>query len=71
MRMLVEHVSGPSAFTVDPRRHRILENSLQLPPGIRYTHLLPDRQVADVLVASYFTNVSPTSLLFGCFFKKI
>ncbi|KAI9883148.1 MAG: hypothetical protein M1823_005079, partial [Watsoniomyces obsoletus] len=56
MRMIVESVSGPSRFTLDPRRHRILENTLRLPQGFRHTHLLPDRTTADVLVSSFFTN---------------
>ena len=59
IRMIVDHVAGPSPFTLDPRRHRIMESSLTLPPGLRQTHLLPDRQTADILVSSFFTNVSP------------
>lgn len=58
MRMIVESVAGPSPFTTDPRRHRIVENSLSLPQGVRYTHVLPDRKTADVLVASFLMNVS-------------
>lgn len=60
MRMIVESVDGPSPFTTDPRRHRILENSLRLPQGLRYSHLLPDRKTANVLVTSYLINVSQT-----------
>ena len=56
IRMIVENVSGPSPFTTDPRRHRIMEPSLKLPPGLRQTHLLPDKQTADLLVTSFFTN---------------
>lgn len=56
--MIVENVSGPSRFTQDPNRHRIVENTVFLPPHIRHTHLLPDRQTADVLVDSYFINAS-------------
>ncbi|KAK6585424.1 hypothetical protein PZA11_002151 [Diplocarpon coronariae] len=58
IRMIVENVSGPSRFTQDPNRHRIVENTASLPPGTRHTHLLPDRETADVLVESYFTNVN-------------
>ncbi|KAI9794548.1 MAG: hypothetical protein M1816_004435 [Peltula sp. TS41687] len=56
MRMIVESVDGPSPFTTDPRRHRILENSLRLPQGLRYSHLLPDRKTANILVTSYLIN---------------
>lgn len=58
IRMIVENVSGQSPFTQDPMRHRIVENTISLPPNVRHTHLLPDRQTANVLVDSYFTNVS-------------
>ena len=58
IRMMVETTLGPSPFTVDPKRHRILERSLTVPSGIRLTHLLPDRQTARVLVDSFFINVS-------------
>lgn len=63
IRMIVDNVAGPSAFTMDPRRHRIVENPLSLPYGFRRTHLLPDRETADILVNSYFTNVSSPFLL--------
>jgi hypothetical protein len=56
--MIVDNVSGPSSFTMDPRRHRIVENTISLPPNIRRTHLLPDRQTANVLVEAFFMNVS-------------
>lgn len=58
IRMIVDNVAGPSPFTLDPRRHRIVENIITLPENIRHTHLLPDRQTANILVESYFTNVS-------------
>jgi len=57
IRMMVEGVAGPSAFTVDPRRHRIMETTMTLPPNFRPTHLLPDKKTAQVLVNSYFVNV--------------
>jgi len=56
--MIVESVSGQSAFTQDPMRHKIVENTISLPANIRHTHLLPDRQTANVLIDSYFTNAS-------------
>lgn len=58
IRMIVESVSGQSAFTQDPMRHKIVENTISLPANIRHTHLLPDRQTANVLIDSYFTNAS-------------
>lgn len=54
----MERGVGPSPFTTDPRRHGIVENSITLPESIRRTHLLPDKATANVLVDSYFTNVS-------------
>jgi hypothetical protein len=65
--MIVDNVAGPSPFTLDPRRHRIVENVITLPENIRHTHLLPDRQTANILVESYFTNVSSVLLLFEAF----
>lgn len=58
IRMYVESISGPSPFTLDPRRHRIVENGFTLPANIRNTHLLPDKITAQVLVDSFFLNVS-------------
>jgi hypothetical protein len=60
--MIIENVAGPSDFTLDPSRHRIVESAISLPANIRQTHLLPDRQTANVLVDAYFTNVSFTIL---------
>jgi hypothetical protein len=62
IRMIVDNVVGPTPFTMDPRRHRIVETSMSLPQNIRRTHLLPDRQTANVLVEAYFTNVRSLSL---------
>jgi hypothetical protein len=61
--MIIENVAGPSPFTLDPRRHRIVENTISLPANIRQTHLLPDRHTANVLVDAYFTSVSFIMLL--------
>ncbi|CZS93758.1 uncharacterized protein RCO7_09432 [Rhynchosporium graminicola] len=58
IRILVEKVSGQSLFTQDPMRHMIVEQIVSLPPNIRQTHLIPDRQTANVLVDSYFTNIN-------------
>lgn len=56
LRMMVETVVGPSPFTNDPRRHKIVEGQFSLPPGYRHTHLLPDLQTAHVLVDAFFIN---------------
>jgi hypothetical protein len=58
LRMIVENVAGPSPFTVDPQRLRIVENPIGLPPKIRPTRLLPDKRTADILLEAYFVNVS-------------
>ena len=56
IRMVVENSSGTSPFTLDPSRHKIMENTIVLPPNIRQPHILPDYKTAKVLVDSYFTN---------------
>ncbi|KAF2092151.1 hypothetical protein K490DRAFT_18591, partial [Saccharata proteae CBS 121410] len=56
LRMMVENVAGPSAFTTDPRRHKITETPFSLPPSTSFTHLLPDKKTARVLVDSFFVN---------------
>lgn len=61
IRMIVESVSGTSDFTLDPRRHRIMENTISL-QDTRPTGVLPDRRTADVLADSFFTNVGRNSL---------
>lgn len=58
IRMIVESVDGPSQFTMDPSRHRLMETVSTLPSDTRVPILLPDRKTADVLITSYFTNVS-------------
>jgi hypothetical protein len=61
--MIIENVAGPSPFTLDPSRHRIVEGTISLPANTRQTHLLPDKPTANVLVDAYFTNVSFTIIL--------
>ncbi|RFU31785.1 hypothetical protein B7463_g4540, partial [Scytalidium lignicola] len=58
IRMIIENVAGPSPFTSDPKRHRIVEPIITLPPNLCHTHLLPDKQTANVLVQSYFINTN-------------
>ena len=56
LRMVVETISGPSAFTLDPDRHRTLETRSLPPTDGNVFHLLPTREVADMLVNAFFTN---------------
>ncbi|KAF1979419.1 hypothetical protein BU23DRAFT_549412 [Bimuria novae-zelandiae CBS 107.79] len=56
LRMMVENVAGPTPFTDDPRRHKIVEGQFSLPAGARHTHLLPDQRTARVLVDAFFIN---------------
>lgn len=56
LRMIVETTVGPSPFTMDPERHKILETPFSLPPDTELTHLLPEKQTALILVDSFFVN---------------
>lgn len=53
---MVENVAGPSGFTNDPRRHKIVEGQFSLPPGSRHAQLLPEQGTARVLVDAFFIN---------------
>ncbi|KAI1134164.1 hypothetical protein F5Y05DRAFT_241894 [Hypoxylon sp. FL0543] len=53
----LQSVSGTSDFTLDPQRHNILENVIQLPQEIQPTGVLPDRKTAGILIDSFFTHV--------------
>ena len=59
LRMIVETVAGPSAFSLDPGRHRMVENSLNTSLENQLIYQLPDKETALVLVESFFVNVSP------------
>lgn len=58
IRMIVENISGPSEFTIDPRRHMIMENAISLPQDLRPIGVLPDQRTANVLINSFFTNTA-------------
>jgi hypothetical protein len=63
IRIVVENTAGSdmgSPFIDDPKRHRILESIIDFPQNIRSPAPLPDKETADVLIASYFTNVCQT-----------
>jgi len=59
IRIVVENTAGSdmgSPFIDDPKRHRILESIIDFPDDVRVPSPLPDKETADVLIASYFTN---------------
>lgn len=61
IRIVVENTAGSdmgSPFIDDPKRHRILESIIKFPDNVRIPSPLPDKDTADILIASYFTNVS-------------
>lgn len=61
IRIIVESTAGPilaSNFIHDPKRHRIMENIIDFPENTKLPCFLPDQETAQVLVESYFTNVS-------------
>jgi hypothetical protein len=61
IRIIVENTAGSevcSPFIDDPQRHRILESVVEFPANVLVPCPLPDKQTTDVLVSSYFTNVS-------------
>lgn len=55
-RRLVESTLGPSDFTKDENKYKLLERSIST--DSRPTHVLPDREAAEFLVDSFFSNVS-------------
>lgn len=59
VRRLVENTLGPSDFTKDPRRHKLVEGSISV--RRKPTPVLPDREAAEFLIDSFFSNVSPTA----------
>ncbi len=58
LRMIVETAVGPSPFSLDPERHKIMETPFSLPANTELTHLLPEKQTAMILVDSFFVHVS-------------
>ncbi|KAI0486659.1 fungal-specific transcription factor domain-containing protein [Xylaria cf. heliscus] len=58
IRIIVENIYGASEFTIDPRRHMIMENTISLPQELRPTGILPDQRTANILIASFFTNTA-------------
>ena len=60
IRMIVEAWTGPSSFTLDPDRHKIMEAKSSFTQVLQSPQLLPDKTTAEVLARAYFTNVSFT-----------
>ncbi|TLD36989.1 fungal-specific transcription factor domain-containing protein [Venturia nashicola] len=56
IRMMVESVAGPSRFTIDPRRHKIMESQFSLESTARRSLLIPHKTTAQILADSFFTN---------------
>lgn len=57
VRMIVEGEDGCSEFTNDPNRHNLMETVCPSPDGTEPAHMLPDREIVEILVQSYFTHV--------------
>jgi hypothetical protein len=55
--MIVDNSSGPSSFTMDPSRFKIMEAAISLPNETPIPHIIPDRETASILIEAYFTNV--------------
>ncbi|KAI1881660.1 hypothetical protein JX265_000486 [Neoarthrinium moseri] len=58
IRMLVESIAGKSRFTMDPKRHMIMEARIEPPPSNMAIGVLPERRTADVLIEAYFVNTT-------------
>ncbi|KAI0128610.1 fungal-specific transcription factor domain-containing protein [Xylariales sp. AK1849] len=53
IRMIVDGIAGPSKFTMDPKRHMIMEAVIEPPPNNMPSGVLPDRRTADVLTIGF------------------
>lgn len=53
---MVENVAGPTPFTNDPNRHKIIESQPFAPLGVKQTNVLPDIETARILIDSFFVN---------------
>lgn len=56
IRRVVESALGSSDFTRDALKHKIVEGSIST--SRRATYVLPDREAAEFLLDSFFSNVS-------------
>ncbi|TVY44118.1 Thiamine repressible genes regulatory protein [Lachnellula occidentalis] len=58
IRRLVEKRLGPSTFTTDAKRHKILEATVTGRDAVQHNYALPDRESARCMVDSFFTNTA-------------
>lgn len=63
IRMIVFNTTGSSAFTDDPSRHHILEPVTTTAPSSMIPYLLPNKDVLNFLVQTFFVNVRLTDFL--------
>lgn len=56
IRRLVESTIGPCNFTNDVHKGKLVEGSIST--GLTPTYVLPDKEAADFLLESFFSNVS-------------
>lgn len=61
IRRVVENTLGPSDFTRDSHKNKIVEGSIST--SRRATYVLPDREAAEFLIDSFLSNVSLESFL--------
>ncbi|KAL7820242.1 fungal-specific transcription factor domain-containing protein [Trichoderma aethiopicum] len=58
IRMIVFNTTGSSAFTDDPSRHHILEPVTTTAPSSMIPYLLPNKDVLNFLVQTFFVNTN-------------
>lgn len=58
IRILVASSLGPSLFTTDSSRNKILEATISIPHPYQQNFALPDLEAAQYLVNSFFSSVS-------------
>ncbi|KAL7809934.1 fungal-specific transcription factor domain-containing protein [Trichoderma gracile] len=58
IRMIVFNTTGSSAFTDDPSRHHILEPVTATAPNSLIPYMLPNKDVTNFLVQSFFVNTN-------------
>jgi hypothetical protein len=64
IRRLVEKRLGPSLFTMDSCRTKILEATISPAASVQHNYALPDQDTAQFMIDSFFTNVR--SLIWTC-----
>ncbi|KAL6713326.1 hypothetical protein ACLMJK_008791 [Lecanora helva] len=64
LRMIIENVTGPSPFSLDPGRNGLVDAQLSPLPDTQLTHQLPSKETALVLVNAFFINTHGLLLIF-------